>query len=102
MIGERKETGWSGVRTGPADRAEAPKVPAGPYGSRARGMPGGKRSPREDLPLRFNVFEHQLVPKHPLVPEGEADLGYEAHRTRRYPPRQIRESDAAVQIPQQD
>src|SRR3989442_14640586 len=97
MIGERKETGWSGVRTGPADRAEAPKVPAGPYGSRARGMPGGKRSPREDLPLRVNVLEHQLVPEHRLVPEEEAERVLKAMKITRDQPPKTRQSDPVIQ-----
>src|SRR3989442_14751245 len=98
MIGERKETGWSGVRTGPADRAEAPKVPAGPYGSRARGIPGGKRSPREDLPLRVNVLEHQLVPEHRLVPDGEAERAFEAINIKREQLPKIWKSDAVKRV----
>src|SRR2546427_177142 len=98
MIGERKETGWSGVRTGPADRAEAPKVPAGPYGSRARDMPGGKRSPREDLPLRFNVLEHQLVPEHRLVAEEEAERVLKAMKITRDQLPKIRKSDPVIQV----
>src|SRR2546426_541872 len=98
MIGERKETGWSGVRTGPADRAEAPKVPAGPYGSRARDMPGGKRSPREDLPLRFNVLEHQLVPEHRLVSEEEAERVLKGMKITRDQLPKIRKSDPVIQV----
>src|SRR2546427_10520442 len=98
MIGERKETGWSGVRTGPADRAGSPKVPAGPYGSRARGMPGGKRSPREDLPLRFNVLEHQLVPEHRLVPEEEAGRGFKGVKVPRGPRPKNRTKHSGVQV----
>src|SRR5438046_10739910 len=39
VTGERKESGWSGDRTGPADRAEAREVPAGPSRFRAVGCP---------------------------------------------------------------
>src|SRR5207245_1924535 len=94
----RKESVASGVRTGPAERAGAPKVPAGPYGSRARGMPGGKRSPREDLPLRFNVLEHQLVPEHRLVPEEEAERVLKGMKITRDQLPKIRKSDPVIQV----
>src|SRR2546430_513519 len=79
-------------------RAGSPKVPAGPYGSRARGMPGGKRSPREDLPLRFNVLEHQLVPEHRLVPEEEAERVLKAMKITRDQLPKIRKSDPVIQV----
>src|SRR2546428_12705632 len=97
--GGRKGTGWSGVRTGPADRAGAPKVPAGPHGSRADDMPGGKRSVAQGgPPLRFNVLEHQLVPEHRLVAEEDADRVLKALKITRDQLPKIRKSAPVIQV----
>ncbi|HVG36169.1 MAG TPA: DNA-directed RNA polymerase subunit H [Thermoplasmata archaeon] len=61
-------------------------------------MPGGKRSPREDLPLRFNVLEHQLVPEHRLVPEEEAERVLKAMKITRDQLPKIRKSDPVIQV----
>jgi DNA-directed RNA polymerase subunit H len=62
-------------------------------------MPGGKRSsPREDLPLRFNVLEHQLVPEHRLVAEEEAERVLKALKITRDQLPKIRKSDPVIQV----
>src|SRR3989475_12742253 len=60
-------------------------------------MPGGKRSPREDLPLRFNVLEHQLVPEHRLVPEEEAERVLKGMKITADQPAKIQKNDPGIQ-----
>src|SRR5439155_26225331 len=63
-----------------------------------RGRQGAKRAPREDIPLRFNVLEHQLVPEHRLVQEEEAERVLKALNITRDQLSKSRKSDPVIQV----